>query len=135
MFRRNPQQSVGGIIEEMKWKYPRTLFFGFDFFILCWPDHNNHYVPHRSGIVEVSIAHYYVKESDLWQGDFNIIIIITIIIRWACIFHCPLFVLEQIKHDLYKTINYIRILFISTMSKYYYYTMFVVICIILWQRK
>jgi len=50
-------------------------------------------VPHRSGIVEVSIAHYYVKESDLWQGDFNIIIIIIVVVHTLGMdFHCTLFV-------------------------------------------
>lgn len=87
------------------------------FFILCLPDQNNHYVMHRSGIVEVSSVriHYYVKESDLCQGDFNIIIstIIVVyighglfIVRYLC--------RGQIKYDLYETIiNDIRILCLS----------------------
>ena len=78
------------------------------FFFYTLSDHN-HYVLHRSGIVEVSIGYYYVKESDLWQGDFSITIIIDtlgidFIVRY--LYH------GQIKYDLYKTINYIRILFI-----------------------
>jgi len=139
-WRRN-LQSVGGILLKRWNESTQGHCFLVFFFILCLPDHNNHYVPHRSGIVvEVSGIYSALLCQRKWPMARRFQYYYYCIHVGHGFFSVCYLCLGRIQYDLYKTINFIRILFISTMPEYYYYilcyyNMFVVICIILWQRK